>query len=152
MRLPINIQIFVVRKSGDSYQYLMLFRHMTLPNFWQPVSGGVEDGESIEQTARREMREETGLTDYILRDPNYWRSYEVPKHWFAVHGWEIWDITHNVAKIFIAEIPFDAVITMDPNEHNQMRWCSFEEAMAMLYWEGDKKALVRVREFLMKNS
>jgi hypothetical protein len=55
MRLPINIQVFVVRKLGDDYQYLMLHRHKTIPNVWQSVSGGVEEGVEY-QSARPDVR------------------------------------------------------------------------------------------------
>ncbi|HTO39702.1 MAG TPA: NUDIX domain-containing protein, partial [Rhizomicrobium sp.] len=35
-------------------------------NFWATVGGAIEEGESVEQGALREIEEETGLTDVRL--------------------------------------------------------------------------------------
>ena len=152
MRLPINIQVFIIRKHGDSYQYLMLHRHNLNPQFWQSVTGGLEEGEAIEACARREIIEETGVQQFTLRDPGYWRSFEVPASWLSMHGWDKWDLKHNVTKVYIAEIDSNAEIRMDPVEHNKFCWCTFEEAMNLLYWPGDKKALQFVHHWLASSS
>lgn len=40
---------------------IMLVRTHILPDMWQPVGGGIEDGESPEQSAAREIKEELGI-------------------------------------------------------------------------------------------
>ena len=59
--------------------------------FWYPPGGGSEPGERPEETARRELREETGLTNVVL-DREAWRrqaevtwggvTYDCRERWF----------------------------------------------------------------------
>ncbi|MEV0296820.1 NUDIX domain-containing protein [Nocardia sp. NPDC050710] len=61
--------------------------------FWCPIGGGREAGETLEQTAAREAREETGLTELPL-GPEVWRrrafgtwggtTYDCREHFFLV--------------------------------------------------------------------
>ena len=59
MRLPIQAAIFVVRTDDKGgIEYLMLHRVLPRISFWQPVTGGVESGETVGQTAARELTED----------------------------------------------------------------------------------------------
>lgn len=59
--------------------------------YWCPIGGGIEAGESPEDAARREVREETGLNEFDLgshiwnRQDKYsfnGTNYEVSETWF----------------------------------------------------------------------
>jgi 8-oxo-dGTP diphosphatase len=63
MRRRLSARLLILNEAGR----LLLFRfvHKTGPvpgqDFWATPGGGVEEGESLEQTALRELEEETGL-------------------------------------------------------------------------------------------
>jgi 8-oxo-dGTP pyrophosphatase MutT (NUDIX family) len=63
MRRRLSARLLILNDAGR----LLLFRfvHKTGPlagqDFWATPGGGVEDGESLEETAVRELEEETGL-------------------------------------------------------------------------------------------
>ena len=47
--------------------------------FWQMPQGGIDKNEKIFDAAKRELREETGITKIILiKELNYWLTYELP--------------------------------------------------------------------------
>ena len=64
--------------------------------WWYPVGGGVEPGESLQQAARREAHEETGLADLPPGTPVWTRdhTYEFDGRTMEVH--EDW-LMHRVA-------------------------------------------------------
>src|ERR1700712_3459150 len=91
--------------------------------FWITVGGGIEDGESLEEAARREVFEEVGLLDFQL-GPVVWIRREV----FLWVGEEI----DQSETIFMARVP-----AFEPSSasHTEVelayvrdtRWWSLEE-------------------------
>ncbi len=79
----------------DEFDRVLLFQGQDPSDptnaYWCPVGGGIEKGESPEDAARREVREETGLSDFDLghhvwnRQDEYsfnGRDYRVSETWF----------------------------------------------------------------------
>ena len=69
----------------DDRSRVLLFRGQDpdQPNtrFWFPAGGGIEAGETPREAARREVREETGLTEFEL-GPHIWNR----RHVFTFYG------------------------------------------------------------------
>src|SRR5205807_8670670 len=56
---PENIRLIKVM-IHDEHRVLLLHRRPERGNFWQPITGGIEAGESPADAARREVLEEPG--------------------------------------------------------------------------------------------
>src|SRR6266542_2523107 len=68
MRYKLPVSVLVLVHTPD-LQVLLLER-ADYPEHWQSVTGSQEEGETLEQTARRELREETRIDagGYRLED------------------------------------------------------------------------------------
>ncbi|MCU0869528.1 MAG: NUDIX domain-containing protein [Burkholderiales bacterium] len=111
----------VVARRGVAgpWQLLLLraFRH------WDFPKGRIEPGEAPLEAARRETREEAGLTDLDFR----WGQASVETELYG---------KAKIAQYFVAESARDPVILgISPElgrpEHHEHRWCSFDEAMVL---------------------
>ena len=106
--------------------------------FWQAVTGGVEGNEDIKTTALREFREETGFTPDSIEKIDYSYNFPVEENMRKLYDQPVSIITETV---FLARISGITTPCIDPVEHDNWRWCSFEEAIELLYWPGNRESL-----------
>jgi len=139
MRLPIQVQGILFRKINGEMQYLLLKR--IKEGFWQPVTGGIEEGETKAEALEREVLEETGIKNIarIIEDVHY---FEYSDSQF-IKGY------HFIKEyVFGVEVLPNEKIVLDGKEHSQFKWCSFQEALELLKWDENKEALSRLNEIL----
>ncbi|MCL2106656.1 MAG: bis(5'-nucleosyl)-tetraphosphatase [Oscillospiraceae bacterium] len=105
---------------------------------WAFPKGHVEDGESAEQTARREVLEETGLHIRIL--PGFSCQSE-----YVIQG-----RVEKSVTIFLAETG-DRKTTIQQDEIEDYIWLSYTRAMQMLKFENDRSILRRAQGYLKRN-
>ena len=136
MRTEKQIEVFFYKRLPDGEcSFLLMRRVPERGGFWQPLTGGVEHGETFEEATRREAREETGITEMIgVVDSNY--HYE-----FTDEG------RHHVEYIFGAEVPANTNTRLS-HEHDDFRWVSKDEAFQLLKWPGNKEGLRKLCERL----
>lgn len=100
-------------------------------SYWSLISGGVEDGESPVDAARRELEEETGLTA-----PLSWDEIPMSLGFEGDDGWV-------VLYVFSAETAASWEPTLD-DEHVDYRWCDAESSLEVLFYEEPRAALREV--------
>src|SRR5215212_6121635 len=124
----------------DGERVLLLHRRPERGNFWQPITGSMESGESPVETARREIAEETGNRGEP-RDMNLTQSFLIESQYLASLYEE---------PIIATEVAFEAAldsrlpIRMDADEHDACGWFTFAEAYERIRWTDDREALERL--------
>ena len=121
----------------DRDRVLLLHRRAERGNFWQPITGSIEPGESAADTARREMIEETGIA-VMPRESGLTQSFMIESQFLAAK---------HPAPIIASEVAFSArvdsrqQIRLDTEEHDEYGWFSFAEAYEKIRWTDDREAL-----------
>ena len=131
--------IIVVRRGSE---FLVLHRAPQFEAYWHLVAGGVEDGESPRDAAARELQEEVGLDATArLRDLERPFAYSLADEPSAVRARFGTSQTDVRVDAFVAEVERAWEPALN-EEHDGYRWCSRDEAVALLYWP-EPRELVR---------
>lgn len=131
--IPISctqVEVHVFRRRAKRLEMLLLRRspQRSLAGVWQPVTGGIERGESAMAAAVREVLEETGLT------PIRWWALEQPASFYDVAYDRI-----RVVPVFAAEIAWtDAVYLSD--EHDRYAFVPLVQASKRVLWATQRQA------------
>lgn len=132
--------VVALRKAADGYQVLLLKRTQTLVGEWCQIAGNIEEGETAWQTAIRELKEETGLTAEKLYSADICEQfYEADRH--AI----------TMAPVFVAIINLSDTVELN-HEHSDHCWVSFEEAIELITFAGQRRTLRQVHEEFVQRS
>src|SRR5580692_7124273 len=124
-RRPESVLIVIHTDGGE---FLLLERRRP-PGFWQSVTGSLEWGELADNAARREVIEETGITQGVLVNLQWTQVYEILPAFGRVYAP---GITRNLEHAFSLRLTQRVPVTLSNSEHAQYRWVSGAEAVAMV--------------------
>lgn len=102
--------VAIVIKTGNRFLLIKRAKKGQAEDYWCPITGAIENGESQEQAVVREASEEMGIA--VAPVKKVWECYTEDKE-YLLHWWS--------AKLV------DATITMNPDEVKDYQWVSYEE-------------------------
>lgn len=127
-KTPVSVLVLI---HTPDLQVLLLDR-ADKPGFWQSVTGSIEQGETLRETAVREVQEETGLDAerYKLVDWQLSNVYEIYPHWRHRYAP---GVTENTEHLFGLELPTMLPVTLNPREHLRYEWVDWREAAKQVF-------------------
>jgi 8-oxo-dGTP pyrophosphatase MutT (NUDIX family) len=126
----------VVRHASGQPQLVVGSRRRERDGWtWTLPKGTPKPGESREQTALREVSEETGLEVRITA------PFESIEYWFVQSGQRI----HKTVHYFLMD-PIGGDLSAHDHEFAQVKWVSFAEASSMLTFETERALVARAAD------
>ena len=127
--------IVLFRKEKSKKLFLLLHYPS---GHWDFVKGKMEEGESTHQTAIRETKEETGITDItFLENFEEWIEYN-----FQYQG----ELVNKKVVFFLAETKTEDVKIS--HEHQNYAWMDYNTSMEKTTFDNAKTVLTKAQTLL----
>lgn len=147
-KIPQSVLVVIHTPALD----VLLIERADATDFWQSVTGSKDDArESFEQTAVREVAEETGidcgagsalhagLKDWFLE--NVYDIYPRWQHRYAP------GVSRNTEHVFGLCVPEPTAVTVNPREHTGYRWLPWREAADACFSPSNAEAILLLPQF-----
>ncbi|MGB0723953.1 MAG: bis(5'-nucleosyl)-tetraphosphatase [Nitrosopumilus sp.] len=127
--------IVIFRKEGTKNLFLLLHYPS---GHWDFVKGKMEKGETTHQTAIREAKEETGITDItFVENFEEWIKYN-----FKYQG----ELVQKKVVFFLAETKTKEIKIS--HEHSGYTWLDYNESMEKTTFDNAKTVLTKAQKIL----
>ncbi len=141
-KIPQSVLVVIHTPAGE----VLLIERADKPGYWQSVTGSLDqEGEVLAEACRREVEEETGLTDGVLHDwqlSNVYEIYPVWRHRYAP------GVTHNTEHVFGLTVPAVVPVRLNPREHLAQQWLPWREAADRCFSPSNAEAILHLPRFL----
>ena len=141
-KVPVSVLVVIYTPVLE----VLLLERADHPGYWQSVTGSQHPGETLHDTAVREVAEETGLdaTRYALADWKRQNEYEIFPEWR--HRYPP-GVTRNTEHVFGMEVPAPLEVRLAPREHLRYEWVPWRDAAARCFSWSNRDAILRLPEF-----
>ncbi len=133
-RVPVRTAVaaggVVLRRTTGGEEVALAGRHAD--GSWVFPKGTPDGPETLEQTALREVREETGIEVRIVR------PIGVMEYWFAAGGERV----HKLVYFFLMEAT-GGDVSLHDHEYDEVRWVPVADARVLLSFDSYRTILDR---------
>ena len=133
---PESVLVIVYAKTG----HILMLQRVFPRQFWQSVTGSLEWGESAQQAAIRELKEETGLDPSRLINCHYSQEFEIYSIWRERYPP---GSVHNREHVFLLPLETCTEVTLDLREHSEYRWVVRTDAVKLATSHTNSEAILR---------
>jgi dATP pyrophosphohydrolase len=138
IRRPESVLIVIYTAGGE----FLLMERCRPVGFWQSVTGSLEWGEKPKHAARREVIEETGITQGVLKNLEWTQVYEISPAFGRVYAP---GVTQNLEHAFALKLPGRVPVTLSPTEHSRYRWLGARDAIATVSSHTNRAVIEQLR-------
>lgn len=141
----VSAGMIVFHRDEGQCRFLLVLSRLTKRPLWEFPKGGVDTGETLIETATRELREETGLTsDHIAVVPGFERTEDY-RFSSGQDGERM--LIHKRVTYFLAES--DTMdVTISPHEISQHAWLDLGNAVRKLKYKERRNLLREAAAFV----
>ena len=125
----------IIFTRKDNTVHYLVVRH--LGGHWGFPKGHMDPGETEEETALREIREEVGLTVTLMNGFRTEETYQLPNK----------PDTQKTVVYFLAEFA-DQTVQIQPEEVTEASLVPYEEAMKLLTHQEVKNLLIQADQYI----
>lgn len=135
-KIPVSVLVVVYSADGQ----VLLMERADAPGWWQSVTGSQEAGETLVETAIREVREETGLdaAQFELTPWDISNRYEIYERWRHRYAP---GVAHNTEHVFGLRLPAPLPVALAPSEHLRHQWLPWDAASGRCFSPSNAAAI-----------
>ena len=142
IRRPVSVLVVVYTDDAE----VLLLRRSQPFDFWQSVTGSLQNSETHADAAARELREETGFTDEgELSYSDVSRHFDIDPRWrdrFPP------GVVENEEFEWRYRLPAVMGVELNEDEHAEYRWLEVDEAIETVWSWTNREALIELKECL----
>ena len=140
-KIPVSVLAVIYTSTLE----VLLLERADYPGYWQSVTGSQDEGETLHETAVRELFEETGLDAslYTLTDWQVQNVYDIYPVWKYRYPP---GTTHNTEHVFGLELPVMLPALLSPREHLSYMWLTWQEAAEKVFSPSNRAAILQLPE------
>ena len=141
-KIPISTLVVVYTRDVD----VLLMERADAPGYWQSVTGSQEPGETLVETATRELREETGIEAAPYGGVIDWQTsnvYDIYPRWRHRYAE---GTTQNTEHVFGLLVPQPIDIVVDRREHLCYAWLPWKDAAEKCFSWSNRDAILQLSQ------
>jgi len=146
-KIPQSVLVVIHTPASE----VLLIRRADASGYWQSVTGSKDrESEQFEETARREVLEETGIDargpGCALRDWGLENVYDIYPRW--QHRYAP-GVTRNTERVFGLSVPAGTPVALNPREHTAFQWLPWRAAADACFSPSNAEAILMLPGFLV---